>query len=260
MDSKDLMLGRFCWHDLMTKDIEASQDFYEDMFGWALDDEAAPNGYRALRDGDLSFGGFLPWPQEVPVSALWVGYVLVQSCSASTERVTELGGTLIMPPTPIPGVGAFAPAIDPQGADIVLFEPERFDADLIGTGGTGEIVLWNELITPDIEASADFYAALFDWQIDPSLVASQGYVVARRQDVPVCGLFQPAVLPPRAGWVASFGTADIEKHGHRAAELGGKVVHAIQDVPNIGRTSWFQDSVGAIFGLMQPADGWFETL
>jgi len=42
-------------------------------------------------------------------------YVAVEDLAATLERVQGLGGTTVVPPTPIPGVGAFAMFEDPEG-------------------------------------------------------------------------------------------------------------------------------------------------
>ena len=34
--TKTKQLGRFVWHDLMTKDLEASKRFYAELFGWRV--------------------------------------------------------------------------------------------------------------------------------------------------------------------------------------------------------------------------------
>lgn len=42
-------------------------------------------------------------------------YVSVDDLDSTLARVKDLGGTALVPPTPIPGVGAFALFHDPEG-------------------------------------------------------------------------------------------------------------------------------------------------
>jgi predicted enzyme related to lactoylglutathione lyase len=49
-------------------------------------------------------------PQHPPVN-----YVDVASIDATIEKATKLGATVALPKMPIPGVGAVACLIDPQG-------------------------------------------------------------------------------------------------------------------------------------------------
>jgi predicted enzyme related to lactoylglutathione lyase len=46
----------------------------------------------------------------------WMIYIMVDDCDAVAGKVTQLGGTVCVPPTDIPKVGRFAVLGDPQGA------------------------------------------------------------------------------------------------------------------------------------------------
>jgi hypothetical protein len=48
--------------------------------------------------------------------------VAVTDCDASANKVTKLGGKVLVPPTDIPNVGRFAIVQDPQGATFGLFK------------------------------------------------------------------------------------------------------------------------------------------
>jgi predicted enzyme related to lactoylglutathione lyase len=47
-------------------------------------------------------------------------YFSVADCDASAERVTELGGTVLVPPTDMPPGGRLARAMDPGGAQFIV--------------------------------------------------------------------------------------------------------------------------------------------
>jgi uncharacterized protein len=51
--------------------------------------------------------------------------VAVDDRDATLTTVKDLGGTPLLPPTPIPGVGAFAPFQDPERNTIGLLRPEQ---------------------------------------------------------------------------------------------------------------------------------------
>ena len=50
----------------------------------------------------------------------WMSYVSVSDVDASATKVTELGGTIIVPPTDIPDVGRFSVLTDPTGSAISI--------------------------------------------------------------------------------------------------------------------------------------------
>ncbi len=53
---------------------------------------------------------------------------------------------------------------DPQGAYFIAWEPgERPGASLVNAPGA---LVWNDLQSPDIDASASFYGELFGWGLE----------------------------------------------------------------------------------------------
>jgi predicted enzyme related to lactoylglutathione lyase len=53
----------------------------------------------------------------------WLPYVQVASADKTADKVTKLGGNVIVPPTDIPGVGRFAVFLDNQGAALGILQP-----------------------------------------------------------------------------------------------------------------------------------------
>jgi predicted enzyme related to lactoylglutathione lyase len=110
--------GTFCWTELATSDLAKAKEFYEALFGWKLVEQDMPMGkYTMIFVGEQSIGGMMDtteWPGEVP--SHWMSYLTVDDCDASAAKVTELGGTVCVPPTDIPPVGRFSVVNDPGGA------------------------------------------------------------------------------------------------------------------------------------------------
>ena len=51
-----------------------------------------------------------------------VNYVMVESVDDFSKKIQNLGGKIIVPKTPIPNMGAFAVALDPEGNPFGVFE------------------------------------------------------------------------------------------------------------------------------------------
>ena len=51
-----------------------------------------------------------------------VNYVMVESVDDFSKKIQNLGGKIIIPKTPIPNMGAFAVALDPEGNPFGVFE------------------------------------------------------------------------------------------------------------------------------------------
>ena len=115
--------GEFCWNDLATTDIQASQNFYAELLGWKIkEQEAGGVIYNEISlDGQASFGGVWKLTEEMgDVKPHWMSWVAVDDVDASAARVAELGGSVCVPPTDIPNTGRFCVINDPTGATISL--------------------------------------------------------------------------------------------------------------------------------------------
>jgi hypothetical protein len=51
-------------------------------------------------------------------------YFFVDDADAVTNRASEAGGNVMVPPTPIPTIGTFAVIADPQGAVFAILHGE----------------------------------------------------------------------------------------------------------------------------------------
>ena len=124
--------GHCAWNELATSNPAAALHFYGQRFGWVKDGEMemGPMGkYEFLRHagrapegsppGHGMLGAVMPKMPQVPVSA-WTYYFRVPDIDAAVARIRELGGTIVMEPTEIPGGDFSMNAIDPQGAHFAL--------------------------------------------------------------------------------------------------------------------------------------------
>jgi uncharacterized protein len=113
--------GAFIWSELSTSDLEKSKAFYAEVFGWSWG--GAPE-YAEAQVSGRTVAGVMPrrpdMPAEIPDS--WLVYFGADDVDADTERAKELGGTVVVAPTDIPGTGRFAVLLDPQGAAFALFK------------------------------------------------------------------------------------------------------------------------------------------
>jgi predicted enzyme related to lactoylglutathione lyase len=114
------------WNELATSDEEAARTFYTSLFGWTTKtDSSSPMQYTEIHAGERGIGGMYklkPEMQGVPPN--WIPYIAVDDCDATVAKTTELGGSVMMPPMDIPGIGRFAVIKDPQGAAISIIKTE----------------------------------------------------------------------------------------------------------------------------------------
>ncbi len=106
--------GSLTWNQLHTRDKDGATAFYGAVFGWTQQDFG---GIPVFSLGERGIAGMMDMPPGTPdaVPAYWVTIFAVADCDASAAKATELGGTVVSPPSDIPNVGRFALLTDPQG-------------------------------------------------------------------------------------------------------------------------------------------------
>jgi predicted enzyme related to lactoylglutathione lyase len=107
--------GALVWNELITSD-PSSVKFYEQVAGMTTSAQDMGQGqpYTVFQAGDAMVGGTTP-PMMEGVPNHWHVYFGVDDADATAAKVTELGGTILVPPFDTP-VGRIAVAQDPQGA------------------------------------------------------------------------------------------------------------------------------------------------
>jgi predicted enzyme related to lactoylglutathione lyase len=119
--------GALCWTELATRDTQAAEAFYTQLFGWTPKHSPAgsPMPYTEFSVGGTPSIGMMPMPAQVPaqVPSYWMPYFQVADADAIAAKATALGGKIMVPPMDIPGTGRFAVVNDPQGAMFAVFKP-----------------------------------------------------------------------------------------------------------------------------------------
>lgn len=119
--------GEPCWAELMCS--SADDSYWSGQLGWEVRSESAEFSlYESSRRGDRRAVAGRLCTVEPPVSG-WMVYFAVDSVSDACASVTELGGTVLMPPTAVP-TGLVASIADPAGGVCALLDSPT------GWGGT----------------------------------------------------------------------------------------------------------------------------
>lgn len=131
----------------------------------------------------------------------------------------------------------------------------RSDTDLSGMSFSEDPlvgkVVWNDLITDDIDAARNFYGALFGWTFQSSSRPGGEYVLARSGDVYVAGMVP--VETPNDGakisrWLPYVSVQDLDMAVSRAEAEGADIVIPPRQV-SLGRVAAMIDPEGAVIGL-----------
>ena len=118
-------VGGLAWHELHALDFRAQVDFYTKVFGWRTQvlGDTADFRYSTFGNPDALAGGVFDARGMLPegVPSHWVVYFGVQDAAAASQRVVELGGTVIRDPWDSE-FGRFAQVTDPLGGLFFLHE------------------------------------------------------------------------------------------------------------------------------------------
>src|ERR1044072_2788507 len=113
---------------------------------------------------------------------------------------------------------------------------------------------WIDLGTPDQDAAAEFYGALFGWSVEADENAEQtgGYRVAMLRDKAIGGVMKLMEEGQPPAWSTYIAVEDADASVAKAREAGGTVVVEPMSVLDYGRMAFIADPTGAFIGLWQP--------
>ena len=117
------MANPFVHMELNTDNPGKAMEFYKSLFSWTFEEMDMGGGmkYTGIKTGEGPGGGLQKKPMpEAPTA--WTVYVQVDSVAATLDKVQSLGGTVVVPKTAIPEMGAFGIIMDPTGAFLGVWE------------------------------------------------------------------------------------------------------------------------------------------
>jgi predicted enzyme related to lactoylglutathione lyase len=238
--------GSFCTSVLGTRDVASAAAFYEDLFGWRVEEIPEAPGFRHVLHRDEPVCGLL----RVEGEDLWVPHVAVDRLDDTIDAALSLGGTLIER-VEIEGVGRLARVRDREGAVVGLWEgPSHDGSHRMGSVGS---IWWLEILTNHVAVAREFYGGLFGWEArDTAFEPFDEYVVFERD-----GRQEGGLLPIGRDWGVSprwntiFAVDDADATARRAEQLGG-CVHFVHTVPSAGRIAVLGDAREAVFVVRGP--------
>ena len=112
-------------------DVQRAKAFYEAVFGWTFDPWGPPDFYQ-IKNAGQGFLGALQGRRELEPGVVMRGFEAsmgVEDLAATIAAVEAAGGTIVMQPVKIPGVGELIYFKDPEGnfVGVMQYEPGVFD-------------------------------------------------------------------------------------------------------------------------------------
>ncbi len=247
--------GRPSWVDLATTDVAGAQSFYGALFGWTaheMDTGDMGGRYFMLHKDGKVVAGMAPVPSD-DTPTVWSVYLAVDDVDSVTAKVTEAGGSVMMPPMDVMDTGRMAFIADPTGAMIGLWQAgTHIGSAIIAEPGTHT---WVELLTDDVAAAQAFYTDVFGYDAETNQTPNGPYTVLMLGGEGVAGMMPRT---PQMGdfpnyWGVYFGVEDADAAVATASANGGTVLMPGMDIPEVGRIAVIRDPQGGSFTVMQSA-------
>ncbi|MEW6404792.1 MAG: VOC family protein [Chloroflexota bacterium] len=106
--------------EIPAANVQGAGKFYQELFGWKLQHDAAMNYTMWEAGNGDSYGGFPEVSDEAPAGKVLV-YIASDDIEADLKKVEQLGGKVIHPKSEIPQTGWFALFQDPTGNVLGLY-------------------------------------------------------------------------------------------------------------------------------------------
>ncbi len=113
---------------------------------------------------------------------------------------------------------------------------------------------WIDLGTPDTDAAAAFYRALFGWEFQSAGPDAGGYGFFKLDGRTVAAVGPLTEEGAAAAWTVYFHTRDADATAKAVEQAGGTVRSGPFDVFTAGRMAGFTDPTGARFAVWQPGE------
>ena len=110
---------------------------------------------------------------------------------------------------------------------------------------------WIDIGSPDPDATAEFYGALFGWDVPPGTEEMGGYRIATLGGKTVAGI-GPQQQPGTPWWSLYVTVADVDATVARAEIHNGTVIVPPMDVIDAGRMAVLADTNGQPISIWQP--------
>jgi len=117
--------GKVCYIEIPALDIQASSDFYKEVFGWKI--RRRGDGNVAFDDGAGEVSGTWVLGRKASTEPGLLIYIMVDSVAATIDAVIANGGVIVQP------IGGDAPEItarftDPAGNVLGLYQEPAGEA------------------------------------------------------------------------------------------------------------------------------------
>lgn len=248
--------GKVVWVDLVTPDLIGAEHFYGALFGWTFKSTHPGNTDYAIAMVDgRPIAGLLQraLPAGGKRQPAWLTFIAVPDLQTATQAALAHGARMLAPAKTYPRRGSQAVFADPQGAVFAMLASASGDSpDYLAVPGEW---IWSSLLTSQPVESADFYKAVFGYEVfDLPNDDEAQHVILASDDYARAGIHS---LPPghrHPHWLNFVRVSDAQQATAQAVALGGRVLVQPYVDRHGGHVAVIADPAGAPVGVMEWTD------
>ena len=111
--------------EIPAEDVERAKKFYSELFGWKFSTPPGFDDYWLIKtsEEEQALGGGLMKRQDLYEGPL--SYVGVESVADYAAKIEKLGGKIVVPKSPVPGMGWFAFFKDTESNLFAVWEDDE---------------------------------------------------------------------------------------------------------------------------------------
>lgn len=213
----------FSWLDMHSTDPDASKAFYCGLFDWTFVDEPIPGGsiytMFQLNGHDVAAMRAISDEQKADGHpSYWSSYISCDDIDATVERAKKAGAQILMPVFDVMDAGRMTMMRAPGEEFVALWEAKNhIGAKVCNIPGS---LIWNELMTRDVEKSTAFYVEALGWEASEN----DGYTFFTNNGRGAAGMMPIGDtmegVPPH--WGVYFAVENMDESIAKLRELGGR--------------------------------------
>ena len=243
--------NKFCWHGIITSDVEKAAAFYGETIGWGTTTmEMGDETVTMVTAADIPRAHIMLPPMEGVPNHI-SSYLRVEDVDAGVEAAVANGGNVVAPPTDIPP-GRFSAVASPSGAVFLLFHEANEETAENPPPRNGAIH-WVELHSTDIDKDIAWLTSSFGLTAGAMDMPNGGrYHMLSDGDTQVGGAMQGMNPDAPSHWLVWVAVDDVDACLGRIKQQDGQVFNDPMDMKGVGRMAVAADNQGAAFGVITP--------
>ena len=249
-------LGHPCWLELVTPDRDKAVAFYGGLFGWTATDPAEEfGGYSQFLHEGRPVAGLMPQIPDLTGDPGWSVSLATPDAEDTAARTVEAGGTVLVPPMALPGLGTMVFVADASGMAHGGWQAGPFAGfDIDERAGEP---IWFEGYSKDFTTTSDFLRDVFGWS--PEIQGDTDefrYATSEASESAKAGLMDAAGWGEdfEPSWTAYIKVDDMDAAVAKVTELGGSITQGPDETP-YGLLTEVADPNGQRIKVMVPPKG-----